>query len=1080
MSKLKIYKASAGSGKTYTLAGEFLMLLFSNTFNYKYILAVTFTNKATAEMKSRIINYLYSLTKDKDPEFMKELKERAGKDDEGVKKQARRILTFILNDFSHFNIETIDSFFQKVIRSFAFEAGLPTNFRIELDNESVLNEAIDRIFNELDINGREELRKWILSQTFSKLQDKGDWKITQEMGLLGKEIFKEEFQKLEDVMVEKISNKAFLDKYRNSLNSIIEDFEGSISSLAKKGLDCLSGCGLAITDLKGVSRSPLNALSLILNSDYPGNDIPKGMERLERIKGPEELYAKTSKKKDDIIGCYNSCLHNLLEELIAFYHSRKQNYFTAKAILVNIPSLGVLVDISQMVKNISREQNIFLLSDANRLLNRIIDNNDTPFIYEKTGTRYLHYMIDEFQDTSDLQWANFKPLVLNSLSEGNTSLVVGDVKQSIYRWRNSDWQLLGKYIEKEVQYQGSETKRLDSNWRSFERIVEFNNFIFEKSANTLQTGFLESVFNENPDIELDTGLSELITNAYDDVRQKVSVKGKGKGGYVEMKFINAVNNAEYEEEAFTVLQEKIDNLLNAGYEYRDICILVRKGDEGQKVSEYLLGNAGKRYPVISDETLVLESSPAVQSVIAKLKFINTPENEILKAGIRMFEKYQKETEFNDTEDLSAELLTVGNAQNDDELFDFLLQQKGKPLFEMTEILVRMLPEFMRENQSPYLRELLNRVHDFVTDKSVNLADFVEWWDEKGRTTAISIPKEQNAITIMTVHKAKGLEFRAVILPFCHWELDHKSSNSLIWCKPDTPPFNELELVPVNYTNKLIQTGFYAQFIEERLLQFVDNLNILYVAFTRAREVLITIGMKKENKSNPDAMKTVSDLLIKSIREADMNNVDMIDTKNFEWDDESLSLKYGQIPVREKEKEAATAVSAGPFRTVPLGNRIRIHTDSNAMQSDILEDYRVHGKIMHLLFEKIKTADDVGSAIDSLIFEGKLLSENRDKLKTKIEGLLSREPFNDWFSNKYKILNEASILQKTGTSRPDRVLIAADKVIVIDYKFGQVKDNRYNRQVRRYVDMIKQMDEGYDKVEGYLWYVSKGSELERVV
>ena len=1078
MSKLKIYKASAGSGKTYTLAREFLMLLFSETFNYKYILAVTFTNKATAEMKTRIINYLHSLTKDNDPEFMKELKELTGKNEEGVRKQARRILTFILNDFSHFNIETIDSFFQKVIRSFAFEAGLPTNFRIELDNEAVLNEAIDTIFKELDVSGREELRKWILSQTFSKLQNKGDWKITQEMSLLGKEIFKEEFQRLEDVMVEKISDKDFLDSYRDSLRTIIEDFEENIKLLSVKVLKHLADCSLDITDLKGVGRSPLNALNKMINSDNPDSDIPKGMERIEKIKGPEELYAKTSKRKDDIISCYNSGLKRHLEDLAGFYHNGKENYFTAKVILPNIPSLGVLVDISQMVKSLSRDQNLFLLSDANQLLNKIIDNNDTPFIYEKTGTRYLHYMIDEFQDTSDLQWANFKPLILNSLSEGNRSLVVGDVKQSIYRWRNSDWQLLGKYIENEVREQGAETEKLDSNWRSFERIVEFNNFIFNKSAKTLQSGFLDSVLKENPDIELNPDLAGLITNAYDDVKQNVSEKGKGKGGYVDMKFIRAGNNTEYEEEALPLLQEKIGTLLNAGYEYRDICILVRKRDEGQKISEFLLSNIGRRYPVISDETLVLESSPAVMSVIAKLKFINTPENEILKANIKLYEKYQKEKELFNAENLSAGSLIQEDAEKYGKLFDSLLELKGKPLFEMTEMLVRSLPVWMREDQSPYLRELLNRVHDFVTDQSVNLTDFIDWWDDKGKTSAIAIPEEQNAIKIMTVHKAKGLEFKAVIVPFCHWKLDRKSSDSLMWCKPDIPPFNGLDLVPVGYTNKLIQTRFYARFINERLLQFVDNLNILYVAFTRAREVLITIGMKKEIKSNPDAMVTVSDLLIKSIREANSGGNDISD--KIEWDDEALSLKYGDVPLKEKAEGEVSAITVGPFKTIPLGSRIRIHTDSNSMQTDVLEDYRVHGKIMHLLFEKIKTVEDVGPAIDSLIFEGKLLSENRDKLKTKIEDLLSSEPFKEWFSDRYKVLNEASILQNTGTSRPDRVLIDGDKVIVIDYKFGQLKNAKYNRQVKHYMDLIKRMDAGYKNIEGYLWYVSKGSELERVV
>ena len=1082
MSELKVYKASAGSGKTYTLAREYLMLLFDtrNEYNYRYILAVTFTNKATAEMKTRIINYLFSLTKDPQPEFLHDLMAYTGKSEEQIRRQAKKILTFILNDFSHFNITTIDSFFQKIIRSFAFEAGLPVNFRIELDSDEVLNNAIETIFKELDEEGKEELRNWILRQTFSKLQDKGDWKITNEMSLLGREIFKEEFQKMGDEMAAKIRDKAFIGDYRHNLEQIVEDFENGLVAKAEKALGHFKRCGLSFDDLKGKARSSkLNGLTKIVSSENLKDDAAKAVERLAGITSSEELYAKTSKRKDAITSCYNSGLKALIDDLLDFYQKGSEQYFTASAIYPNISTLGVLGDILMKVKDLTREQNIFLLSDANQLLNKIIDDNDAPFIYEKAGSRYNHYMIDEFQDTSDLQWSNFKPLILNSLSQDYSALVVGDVKQSIYRWRNSDWQLLGKRIYDEFSQYGVLPETLKDNWRSFERIIEFNNFIFSESAETLQSVFMETVYEEKADIKIDKELSTMITGAYDDVSQNVSKNGKGKGGYVEMKFIVSDNNEDYEMEALPLLREKIDMLTEAGYEYSDICILVRKRDEGQLISEYLLGNGEKQYPVISDETLVLKSSPAVLSVIAALKFINDPDNDVLKSYLVLYEELMKDENSFDAESFDAGLLSEEGKDTDVGSFDALTELKGKPLFELTETLVRRLPEWMREAQSPYLRELLNTVQDFISNKSVNLVDFIEWWDDKGQTTAINIPEGQNAIKIMTVHRSKGLEFKAVIVPFCHWTLDKKSSSSLMWCRPQTAPFNELELVPVGYTNRLIRTEFYAQFINERLLQYVDNLNILYVAFTRAREALITIGMKKVYKTKPDSLLTVSDLLIRSIRQGNAAMKERLTTGEPAWNEEELLFRYGTLPVKERGEAVPRVPSAPPFKTIPLGSRIKIHTESEAMQPEILEDFRVHGKVMHHLFEKIKTIADIEPAIDALIFEGKILSENKDKLLHKITELLSESPFDEWFSDKYRILNEASIIQRSGTFRPDRVLIGDDKVIVIDYKFGHVKSPKYVKQVRHYMELIRQMEAGYENVEGYLWYINKDSYLEKV-
>ena len=1082
MSKLKIYKASAGSGKTYQLAKEFLELLFSDPGNYKYIMAVTFTNKATAEMKSRILNSLFSLANDKKPEFLHGLMKHTGKKEDEIRSEATMLLTFILNDFSHFNITTIDSFFQKIIRSFAFEAGLPTNLRIELETEYILKESIETILKELDVHGNEDLKKWILSQAFTKLREKGDWKITNEMLLLGKEIFKEEFQKLTPEMTKKIKDKPSLDSYKSSLHDIVERFETSVTQTAQKGIGIMQQYGITWDDLKEKSRSPLKIFEKIIKSNNLPNDVT-GITRLYGIEAPEDIQnTKNSQARNQVVeNSFRDGLGETIRGLIRIYKNEKEDYFTAKAILNNISSYGILTDISETVKRLSREQNIFLLSDANQLLHKIIDNNDTPFIYEKAGTRYRHYMIDEFQDTSDMQWSNFRPLISNSLSENNKSLVVGDVKQSIYRWRNSDWKLLNNYIQHDFANPGVTIKTLTTNWRSFEKIINFNNFIFTQSANVLQTNFIRSVRNENPDLALDEELSSMITSAYRDVEQTVSKNGQDRGGYVNLQFLKSQNNDEYAEEVLPLLCEKIDLLTDAGYEYKDMCILVRTRDEGKLISEYLLGKTGTRYPVISDETLVLESSPAVSAVINMLKYIQDTDNEVLKAYIKLNLPHLDSEALFTSDSLSAHILSLPDPPEFTGKLTALSELKGKPLFEMTEAVIRLLPDRIQQEQASYIRELLNRVQEFISTASVNLSDFLEWWDDKGNTSSISIPEGQNAIKIMTVHKAKGLEFKTVILPFCHWVLDKKRYDSLIWCEPDRAPFNELDLVPVSYTSKLIHSRFVSEYINERLLQYIDNLNLLYVAFTRAKETLIAIGMKKETKSGQGkkeaTLTTIADLLVQAITSSLAGLPEKDYVKDFLWDDTAMSFTYGNIPAQKKEKEQKSVSSLKTFRTIPFGKRIKIHSDSSSLEPDILEHYRIHGKLMHLLFEKIKTVSDIEPAIDSLIFEGKLVSGSKQELKSKIEDLLSSPPFNDWFGPGYKVMTEAPILQKNGTARPDRVMIKDGKVVVIDYKFGKMKSEKYRKQVKHYMGLISKM--GYNDVEGYLWYLNEKSLLEPV-
>ncbi|MEN8123468.1 MAG: UvrD-helicase domain-containing protein, partial [Bacteroidota bacterium] len=437
MSQLKIYRASAGSGKTYTLSGEFIKLLFKDPNNYKSILAVTFTNKATAEMKSRILENLYALANDPKPDYLDELIQIYKKPEGYIRKVAKTLLRNILNDFSRFTISTIDSFFQKVIRSFAYEANLPANFKVELDTDRILSQAVDELLRELELKGNEDLKEWLIKHTLLKIEEGRDWNISAEIKSLGREVFKEEFQSISQDVLLKLRDKKLLSSYYYTLKKITVDFEKEIQTLAEKGSVILKQYGISDDILHLKSRSPLKKLDKLTgvgkSADF--HDIIK-LEPL--ADNPEVCFNKKNSDSDNsiIADCFNGGLNDILLSLFNYFNEHKTNYYTAKSILSNLNALGIITDIAVKVNELARDENLFLLSDANRLLHQIIDENETPFIYEKTGTRFLHFMIDEFQDTSHMQWGNFRPLLQNSIGEGNTSLIVGDVKQSIYRWRS--------------------------------------------------------------------------------------------------------------------------------------------------------------------------------------------------------------------------------------------------------------------------------------------------------------------------------------------------------------------------------------------------------------------------------------------------------------------------------------------------------------------------------------------------------------------------------------------------------------------------------------------------------------------
>nr|WP_321452099.1 UvrD-helicase domain-containing protein [uncultured Carboxylicivirga sp.] len=1083
MSKLKIYRASAGSGKTYTLSGEFIKLLFEDPQNYKSILAVTFTNKATSEMKNRILENLYALSIEDDPDYLSELMAIHKKTKQQIQRTARQLLINILNDFSKFSVNTIDSFFQKVIRSFAYEANLPAGFKVELDTDKVLSQAVDELLRELELKGNEELREWLINHTLSKIEDGKDWNIANELNSLGREVFKEEFQSLNTETLEKLQNKKLLHQYNNQLRQITRQFEKAIKEKATEALKLMKQNGINYDMLHLKSRSPLKnleKLSLLQKTD----DLLTIQKLIPLVDNPELCFNKKNTESENslITDCFNAGLNDALFKLSELFITEKTNYYTARIISNNLNALGIATDIALKVQDIARNENLFLLADANRLLHRIIDQNDAPFIYEKIGSRYQNYMIDEFQDTSRLQWNNFRPLLLNSVSEDKMAMIVGDVKQSIYRWRNSDWKLLSDQVEADFTEFGTDPQILETNWRSLENIITFNNIVFKEAARMLQHEFVKSSEEMNPQHEMPEDLKTKISKAYDDTVQNIAAKSIGTGGFIKMAFPEGSKKADFMANATSQAVKEIEHLLDSGYDYKDICILVRRKKEGQQITEALLSgiysDTQRKHPVISNETLLLGSSPAVNLVIQQIKFIQDPENKVYEAYIDLYEQFYQVHSLEDLDNCDVSQLITTHQEIKESLRNELLELKGQPLFEMAETLIRNLPESIYEHQFIFIQGLLDAVRDYVTNYSVNAHDFITWWDDKGQNNAISVPEGQNAINVMTIHKSKGLEFKAVVIPYCNWPIDDKGFGSLIWCKPQTEPFSQIDLVPVSYNSQLLQSYFVDEYLDERLHQFVDNLNLLYVAFTRAKESLIVLG---EQPPKTGGIKNVSNLLH---RIANQLNLASIDNENIReklvdsWNIEDLVFEYGEIPAMNSEKHEIEDKENFIVRTYALGDRIKIHPESMVLNShDGLANLK-RGKLMHKLFEYIVSSEDVNRAIHQLILNGQLKTSEKNEIMKFITDKINQPLVKEWFNAENTIINEGDILTSTGLYRPDRVVVRNNEAIVIDYKFGEIRNEKYRPQVNRYKKLLSQM--GYKNVKGYIWYLGKEDLVEEVI
>ncbi len=1081
MSKLSIVRASAGSGKTHKITGEFLKLLYGDTDNFRHILAVTFTNKATEEMKTRIIRELHRLASGQDSVYLDILIKNTGYPGKKIRTKSDTILKKILHNYSRFSVSTIDSFFQRIIRSFTREIGIQSGFTIELDTDRVLEEAINRLFLEADKNL--SLREWLVNFAINLTEEGKSWNFKKDISDLGKQVFKEEFKEYSDKIASKLNNKEFLKTYLSDLYKIKNHFESTLSEKGKRGLKLISSYSLTIDDFSYKLHGPAGYFNKLARGDFqaPGSRI------LAALNSPEKWYAKSSAMKDRIEEAVAKGLNDLLTEAVDFFDNNYSNYLTSKTIRANIYTLGILSDITGEILKYANENNLFLITDASSFLNKIIENNDAPFIYEKTGNYFHHFMIDEFQDTSGFQWNNFRPLIVNSLAQDFNNLIVGDAKQSIYRWRSTNWEILTEKVYSEFFKECINNVTLNVNRRSRRNIIDFNNSFFTRAPEILQNKFNDelSEFMKHPEADK---LAGNIVNVYHDVWQSSEMPAYEGRGYVKIRFIDTKEDSEVKNNLIDILKK----LQDKGYRLRDIAILTRKKDEGKGVADFLIeyknschGEDKFRFDVISEESLYLSSSSAVRFIIALLRFFIN-DNDNINNYFIVFEylNYIK----NRANDGTGIIVDDYRSDSYRSLIDRILPGSftgsagyitGLSLYETVERLVEIFSLGDIEGEIPFIQAFQDMVLEYSGRKSSDIYTFLEYWDSVGFNRSISISEAQDAIRIMTIHKSKGLEFKAVILPYCNWDIDNVKNRPVIWCKPGESPFNKLDIVPVRYIKELKDTHFAVDYYIEKSRSYIDNLNLLYVAFTRASDALFCIA---DSKASGSGISAVSGLLqnlcsgsYDNIQAGKENGGLLLFGKYYNR--EENIFEYGSLD-DVKPDDSFRRHEAGRIKGYAASDsrkKLRIAYQAGdffAPDTDIRTSPLNYGKIMHEIFGNIVTTDDIDWAVEKVYVEGKIGLEQKKAIRRDIDNIFADIRIRNWFSGGWKIYNEKEIILPDGpVRRPDRVMLKGGNAVIIDYKFGNVERREYIDQVNEYGLMLKEM--GYSGIESYVWYLSTG-------
>ncbi len=1035
---IRILKASAGSGKTFNLAKTYIRLLLSDEerYSYRHILAVTFTNKATDEMKSRILKELHLLAvSPKDSPYHDELI-ISFKTEDALRLRSETVLCDILHDYGAFAVSTIDRFFQQTLKAFSREIGQFAAYQVELDRESLVSESVDRVLDSLSVDDK-GLLGWLTQSVMDDLEKGRRYNLENNLKAVAMTLKSDEHRAAVEeygIDEEKEYSKDNLARMKKALSGVMTSFVKEVRDAAKAFVRAAGEEGLANEDF---SRRCFNSVYVCAAAEsddepaYPSATIFKNSEDFSK------WFRKADLKR---FAPLEGRLMPLLQRYCGIFSRKHKVYSTASKISKLLNELGIAGDLDREFKALMKEKNVLSLDDANVILRNIIDGTDAPFIYEKLGVRFEHFLLDEFQDTSRIQWDNFRPLIANSAAQGKENLLVGDVKQSIYRWRGSDWRMMAREVQGEFTGCGEET--LDSNYRSLRNIVEFNNGFFEYASSVL-----DSMSGEGSDFK--------VRDIYSDARQHVKSKD-ASGGSVEVVF------CDKDDEMQAVLGT-VNKVREAGARYGEITVLVRSNRHGSEVAMFLMDNG---IGVISDDSLRLKSSAVARQVVSLLSSVGNEDDTIgsFLAGEL---------------DIDVAELSCMSLSDLCEQFLRILKDRNPELFD---------------SETQYIQALMDFVQDYVAVNGNAIDGFLKAW--RDADPKLSSPSDPESVRVMTVHKSKGLEFQHVIFPFAEEIGLFRSERH--WTRPSVEG-TELEGIANGVYNVLLRKPsnedslFRDGSLKEMQFQIVDNINTFYVALTRPVKGLTVIASIPPERV-ADAIAPGTGLAEAAVPPCDFTDFSQIlyaylfgygDAMGYSKEEAegmivfSKGEIYDYFPLERKANDISELMPGYP--SFPLNpsdedvdsdvrerGRLKFSADSiDFFCDEAREEARLNGTILHGILSEVVALPDLRGAVRRAFEAGEIDARQEQEYLDILTKRTAAHP--EWFQPQgSEVLNEVELIDIDGkVYRPDKVLIKNGKVTVIDYKFGE-KDSRYRRQVSRYADIYSRM--GYQDITSIIWYV----------
>lgn len=1028
----KIYNASAGTGKTFNLVKEYLVLLLNNKNIeiYKNILAITFTNKAVNEMKKRILGYLIEFSGhiSEDSAMIDEIKKETGLKEKEIFLKSKKILKNLIKNYSSFEILTIDKLTQKIIRSFTYELGIDSKYEVEIDQNEILLKAVDSLISKIEINNKyfEE----IINFSFEKTENEKSWDVTNDLLRVSKLLLEE-------------NNYDHL-KLLKKLT--IEDFKSS-KGILKKSIKRLK---------KNIIDSAKSALQLIEKNELKDENfirqtIPKhfkkiiseNFERLYNNKLKENLKEgklHSSKCSDKDI----SNIKKIRSGLENYYKLCRQNIYKLKLynnILNNLSPLSILGLIKRELEEMKSDGNFILISEFNKLVNDEIKNQPAPFIFEKIGAKFNHFFIDEFQDTSRVQWENLKPLLENSLSAENSSLTIaGDPKQAIYGWRGGDvYEFMELVNKKNPFFCEKKIVGLDINYRSSIEIIDFNNKLFRH---------IKELFKQN------LRLNEILNFP----KQKNFNKIKGS---VTIDFYDSSkdeNSNEYHK-AQTLLN--INEAKKRNYSLKDICIIVRKKKEGIEIGDYLVEN---NIPIISSEVLNLSNSPSVNLIISLINFSTNESNSsklnLCKSlcNLKLIKNSKEDFLLQVANMNFQKMMTKVNINN----FSFELEKlKIKPIYEAIEYIIDSFQLAKKGNS--YVQFLLDFANEYSNKYQTSFIEFLDFYNQKKDKLNIISPAQIDAVEIITIHKSKGLEFPIVIYPFANINI-HKDLDPKIWINFKDNLGLKIKKPLININKELKETD-EKLYNEYKTKLEIDNINLLYVVLTRAKNELYIISDKNFDKDGNEKTNLFSGIFISYLK------------KHGIWNKSKNKYEIGSKYKFHNKKKKSKNIFQNNFIVNSRSNKnILINRKYSKAWVQGYDNSQEKGNIFHLIMSEIYSKKDINFVLNKFHEMGEINFKEKKTLTKKIKSIINHKELEKFFSPNLKSYNEREIINKNMKSYiPDRlVYLNRNNVIIIDYKTGLKKPGHIN-QLKKYEKSLSQM--GLKTVKKILVYINQNVEIK---